>query len=74
MRFKTYVTKNYINNKDNKGRFAQVIKSKGKWFPVRISHDVYRRYLENYCETDDDILAAFEECFKEWKELEQKKK
>ncbi len=74
MRFKTYVTKNYINDEGCKGSLARGIKSDGKKFPIRKGHDVYRRYLENYCKASDGVLAAFEECFKEWKELEQKKK
>lgn len=72
MNFKTYVIKNYLKDKGCKGSLARGIKSDGKNFPIRISHDFYRRYFENFRKADDGVLDAFEECFAEWKEQEKK--
>lgn len=74
MRFTTFMKKNYLNDKGPAGCLARSIKDDGRNFPIRTSHDVYRRYLEIYCKADDGVLDAFEKCFAEWKEQEKKKK
>lgn len=72
MQFKTYMIKNFIDDKGCKGSLARGIKSDGKNFPKRTAHDFYRRYFEKYKQADDGVLAAFEECFANWKEQENK--
>lgn len=74
MRFVTFMKKNYLKDKGAAGCLARSIKSDGRNFPIRTSHDVYRRYLVVYCKADDAVLDAFDECFAKWKEQEKKKK
>ena len=58
MLFKTYMIKNFIDDKGCKGSLARGIKSDGKNFPVRTAHDFYRRYFEKYKQADDGVLDA----------------
>lgn len=74
MRFITFMKRNYLHDEGCKGSLARSIKADGRNFPIRKSHDTYRRFLEVYCKASDGVLDAFEECFKEWKEQEKLKK
>lgn len=70
MRFTTFMKRNYITDEGPAGCLARSIKADGRNFPVRRSRKTYKKYLETYCQADDGVLAAFEKCFEEWKELE----
>jgi hypothetical protein len=71
MRFITFVKRNYLRDNSFKGVFARFIKSEGRNFPVRSSYRTYWKYLHEQCQAPQEVLAAFDECFCEWKEHER---
>lgn len=72
MLFHTFVKRNYLNDSSCKGSLARGFKAESKYFSGRLLG--YKRYLVflELKEASAGVISAFNECWKEWLEIERK--